>query len=124
MTSTSDPLQHALSVVGDRWSPALVAALLDGPRRYGELQERLGGIAPNVLSARLRRLEREGLVVARPYSERPLRYAYEATEAARELEGALRLLADWGERHARGFSPAPADAEPDLAAEDDELLFA
>jgi DNA-binding HxlR family transcriptional regulator len=119
-----DPLQHALSVVGDRWSPAVVAALLDGPRRYGELQEQLAPIAPNVLSARLRRLAQDGLLVARPYSERPLRYAYEATEAARELDGALRLLADWGERHARGFSPAPMDALPDLPGEDDELLFA
>jgi DNA-binding HxlR family transcriptional regulator len=123
VTSDPDPLHHALSIVGDRWSPAVVAALLDGPRRYGELQQQLAGIAPNVLSARLRRLEREGLLVARPYSERPLRYAYEATEAARELEGALRQLAQWGERHARGFSPAD-DAEPDLPVEDDELLFA
>ena len=68
------PLAAALRSVGDRWTLLLVEALLDGPLRFGDLQERLEGIAPNVLSERLRRLEREGLVLAEPYSERPRRF--------------------------------------------------
>lgn len=93
-------LHHALEVVGDRWTLLLIAALLDGPRRFGALQEELGGIAPNVLSQRLRSLEREGLVCAEPYSERPPRFVYELAAPGRELAGALRLLADWGARRA------------------------
>ena len=85
--------------VGDRWTLLVVEALLDGPRRFGDLQEAVAGIAPNILTQRLRRLEREGLVVAQPYSERPPRFVYELTAAGRELAGALRLLADWGARH-------------------------
>ena len=54
------PLAAALDSVGDRWTLLLVEALLDGPRRFGDLQEALGGIAPNVLTQRLRRLEGEG----------------------------------------------------------------
>ena len=42
------PLAAALDSVGDRWTLLLVEALLDGPRRFGDLQEALGGIAPNV----------------------------------------------------------------------------
>ncbi len=95
----SSPLSAALDAVGDRWTLLLIEELLDGPRRFGDLQERLGGIAPNVLSQRLGRLEAEGLVVAQPYCERPPRYVYELTASARELAGALRLLADWGARH-------------------------
>lgn len=96
------PLAAALDSVGDRWTLLLVEALLDGPRRFGDLQEALPGIAPNVLTQRLRSLEGEGLVVAQPYSDRPRRCVYELTAAGRELAGALRLLADWGARHREG----------------------
>ena len=98
----ASPLAAALDSVGERWALLLVEALLDGPRRFGDLQEDLPGIAPNVLSGRLRRLETEGVVVAEPYLERPPRYVYELTAAGRELADALRLLADWGSRHREG----------------------
>jgi DNA-binding HxlR family transcriptional regulator len=91
-------LSEALDRVGDRWTLLLVEALLDGPRRFGDLQAAVPGIAPNVLSGRLRHLEREALVVARPYSRRPPRFTYELTDSGAELAGALRLLADWGAR--------------------------
>ena len=95
-------LADALAAVGDRWTLLLVAALLDGPRRFGALQAEVDGIAPNVLTQRLRQLERNALVVARPYSERPPRFVYELTESGRELAGVLRLLAGWGARNAEG----------------------
>jgi DNA-binding HxlR family transcriptional regulator len=100
------PLSDALAAVGDRWSLMLVASLLDGPRRFGELQDRLSGIAPNVLSQRLRQLENQRLVLATPYSDRPRRFLYELAQAGHELAGALRLLTDWGTRHAGGAAPA------------------
>ena len=56
------PLADALDAVGDRWTLLIVAALLEGPRRFGDLQAEVGGIAPNVLTSRLRALERERLV--------------------------------------------------------------
>jgi DNA-binding HxlR family transcriptional regulator len=93
------PLSEALAAVGDRWTLLVVEALLGGPRRFNELQEDVQGIAPNILSARLRRLEQDGLLLAHPYSERPPRHVYELTAAGRELAGALRLLSDWGARH-------------------------
>jgi DNA-binding HxlR family transcriptional regulator len=102
-------LADALVTVGDRWTLLLVAALLDGPRRFGELQEEVPGIAPNVLTQRLRQLERNALVVTRAYSERPPRFVYELSAAGRELAGALRLLAGWGARNAED-SAAPRHA--------------
>jgi DNA-binding HxlR family transcriptional regulator len=104
------PLSAALDSVGDRWTLLIVEALLDGPLRFGDLQEALPGIAPNVLSQRLRRLESEGLVVAQPYSERPQRFVYELTGTGRELAGALRMLADWGARHRDTADPPRHDA--------------
>jgi DNA-binding HxlR family transcriptional regulator len=104
------PLAAALDSVGDRWTLLIIEALLDGPRRFGDIQELLPRIAPNVLSQRLRRLESEGLVVAQPYSERPQRFVYELTASGHELAGALRLLADWGARYRDAAEPPRHEA--------------
>jgi DNA-binding HxlR family transcriptional regulator len=95
-------LEAALDRVGDRWSLLVVDALLEGPRRFGELREALPGIAPNILTDRLRRLERERILGSTPYSTRPPRMEYRLTGDGRDLASALRLLADWGSRRTGG----------------------
>jgi DNA-binding HxlR family transcriptional regulator len=95
-------LEAALDRVGDRWSLLIVDALLDGPRRFGEVRDALPGIAPNILTDRLRRLERERILVSTPYSTRPPRMEYRLTGDGRDLASALRLLADWGSRRTGG----------------------
>lgn len=90
------PLEWALAQVGDRWSLLVVHALLDGAKRFGELSGAVPGIAPNILSRRLRSLEQSGIVVGERYSSRPPRFVYDLSSAGRELAGALRLLAQWG----------------------------
>jgi DNA-binding HxlR family transcriptional regulator len=102
---TTSALAEALERVGDRWTLLIVEALLDGPRRFGDLLEAVRGIAPNILTQRLRHLEKEAVIVSRPYSERPPRMAYELSAAGAELAGALRLLADWGARHTDSAEP-------------------
>jgi DNA-binding HxlR family transcriptional regulator len=92
------PLRAALDRVGDRWSLLLVESLLEGPQRFNDLQAALAGIAPNILSDRLKRLERDRILLSRRYSDRPVRLSYELTADGRELAGALRLLATWGAR--------------------------
>ena len=92
------PLERAVASVGDRWTLLVVAALLDGPLRFNQLAEAVPGLAPNILSRRLRHLEEHGLVVAAPYSRRPPRLTYELSASGRELAGALSLLASWGGR--------------------------
>jgi DNA-binding HxlR family transcriptional regulator len=131
-------LAEALARVGDRWTLLVVEALLDGPRRFGDLEADVPGIAPNILTQRLRHLEREAIVVARAYSERPPRFVYELTSAGAELVGALRLLADWGARQseaeplrhavcgsaleARWWCPSCDVAVDESAADEGELV--
>ena len=135
--SPNAALASALETVGDRWTLLVIAALLDGPKRFGELQEEVSGIAPNVLTQRLRQLERDALVIARRYSERPPRFVYELGSAGQELAGALRLLASWGARtagseirHSVCGTPmearwwCPTCEQPVTDAEGDELHFA
>jgi DNA-binding HxlR family transcriptional regulator len=110
MPQTPDSLDAALAQVGDRWSLRLIDALLAGPRRFNELQHDVDGIASNVLSQRLKHLEGAGVIVARSYSDRPPRYAYELTETGRDLGGALVLLTEWGARHSGGIDVPHHDA--------------
>ena len=67
----------------------------------------MAGIAPNILTDRLRRLERERIVVATPYQQRPPRMSYALTADGHDLASALRLLADWGARRHRRPEPDP-----------------
>ncbi len=135
------PLEEAVARVGDRWALLIVSALLDGPRRFNDLQADVAGIAPNVLSQRLRTLEQHGVVMATPYSERPPRFVYQLTAAGAELAGALRLLAQWGAgqspdtveplRHspcgtpleARWYCPTCGRVEGDAATAEDDVRF-
>ncbi len=136
-TSPLAALADGLQTIGDRWTLLVIAALLEGPKRFGVLQEELPRIAPNVLTQRLRQLERDALVVARPYSERPPRFVYELTSRGQELGGVLRLLSSWGARNAGGevrhsVCGTPMEArwwcptceQPVTDGEDEELHFA
>jgi DNA-binding HxlR family transcriptional regulator len=92
------PLDRALVALGDRWSLQIVEALLAGPKRYNDLVDVVGGIAPNVLAARLRHLEAARLVEATPYQERPRRMSYALTADGSSLGDVLRVLASWASR--------------------------
>jgi len=100
-------LAGALARVGDRWSLLIVEALIEGPLRFGDIQQVVSGIATNVLSQRLRQLEADGVLMAHPYSRRPVRYSYQLTEAGRDLLGAARLLAQWSADHGAGRADTP-----------------
>ena len=99
--------------VGDRWSLPIVAVLLDGPRRFNDLLDALPGLAPNILSRRLKLLAAEGVLVARPYQKRPLRLRYELTAAGAALAPAAEALDRWS-----------AQRTGDGESADDELRFA
>jgi DNA-binding HxlR family transcriptional regulator len=101
-TAGESGLRTALGRVGERWSLLVVEALLDGDRRFSDLAGAVPGIAPNILSARLRDLERAGVVVARPYSDRPPRMIYALTADGQALAPAIRALAGWGDGRSGG----------------------
>lgn len=80
---------------------------LHGYRRFDEFQESLG-IAPNMLTRRLKGLVDAGLLERRRYSAHPPRYEYVPTERGRDFRGVLVALLAWGNRH---FAPEGASVE-------------
>jgi DNA-binding HxlR family transcriptional regulator len=109
-------LDAALSRIGDRWSLLVVAALLDGPLRFKELSRVVHPIAPNILTDRLRRLARSGVIASAPYSARPVRLEYRLTEDGAELGDVLRMLAGWGGSATAAEGPRHAACGTALAA--------
>lgn len=87
---------RALDVVGDRWSLLIVRELCGGARRYSDLFADLPGISTDVLAARLRDLESDGIVVHRRGGPRANAARYELTERGQQLQPVLAALADWG----------------------------
>ena len=93
------PVAKALELVGDRWTLLIVRDLLGGTRRFQDLAASQKGIAPNMLSARLKLMERHGLVRREFYSEHPPRAQYTLTDRGRDLALVVGALASWGTRH-------------------------
>jgi DNA-binding HxlR family transcriptional regulator len=95
----SCPVAKTLEVIGDRWTLLVVRDLLGGTKRFQDLLTTLPGIAPNILSARLKLMEEHGLIARRLYSDHPPRAEYSLTDRGRELGMVVGALAAWGGRH-------------------------
>ena len=96
------PVARTLDIIGDRWSILILRDLmLDGPRKFQDLQQSLARISPNTLSARLKTLEEHGIVARRLYASHPPRAEYVLTDKGDTLRPVLRALRAWGEKHTR-----------------------
>ena len=82
-----------LDIVGTRWTLLIIRDLLPGTMRFQDLQERLPGMAPNVLSDRLKTLGEH--IVRREFCQRrrSTQAAYTLTDPGRELASSFWLLA-------------------------------
>jgi DNA-binding HxlR family transcriptional regulator len=93
------PSRVVLDRIADKWTGLIVLALADETLRFGELRERIGGVAPKVLTQTLRALERDGLVTRTVYAEVPPRVEYSLTRLGRSLREPLEAVQVWAERH-------------------------
>ena len=95
-------IARALDLVGERWAALVIRDLILGPKRFTDLRESLPGIATNVLTQRLKQLERDGVVQRRKLPPPAASTVYELTEYGRELEPVLLALGRWGARSLGG----------------------
>jgi DNA-binding HxlR family transcriptional regulator/putative sterol carrier protein len=110
-------IARALDLVGERWALLVVRELLLGPKRYTDLRSGLPNASPNVLSERLRELERAGIVRRRKLPPPAGSRVYELTEWGLELEQIVISLGRWAAR-----SPTPPSDAPIVSA--DSIILA
>jgi DNA-binding HxlR family transcriptional regulator len=91
---------RTLDLIGERWTLLLLRDLLrHGPRRFQQFQASLPGVAPNILSARLKAMEDSGLVRRVLYNERPPRLEYQLTDLGKSLGPVVKAMRDWGSKY-------------------------
>ena len=91
------PSRLVLDRIAEKWTGLVILVLGDGTLRFGELRERIGGVAPKVLTQTLRGLERDGLVTRKVYAEVPPRVEYTLTDLGRSLREPLAVVQAWAE---------------------------
>jgi DNA-binding HxlR family transcriptional regulator len=90
-------VSRALQIIGDKWSFMVVREGFFGIRRYDQIQARLG-IAPNILTDRLSRLVKSGVLRKQLYQRSPKRYEYMLTDMGLDLYGPFVAMLAWGDR--------------------------
>ncbi|GAB7191882.1 helix-turn-helix domain-containing protein [Kineococcus sp. NUM-3379] len=93
------PCRDVLDLLASKWTTLAIGALEQGPLRFGELQRRLDGVSPKVLTSTLRRLEEQGFCERTVYPAVPLHVEYELTDLGRSVAEPLRAVRAWVEDH-------------------------
>lgn len=91
-------------LLGDTWLLLIICELLEGTRRFGEIQEALGknnprSVNPQTLSGRLKQLEHCGIITRRAYAEIPPRVEYELTAKGYGVTEIVKALETYGQKH-------------------------
>ncbi len=90
--------EHAIQLLGKRWTGLILDALMGGPRRFCELTASVEGLSDRVLSDRLRELELEGVIARMVYPQIPVRVEYRLTEKGHDLKPVVDAIHIWAQR--------------------------
>jgi DNA-binding HxlR family transcriptional regulator len=97
------PVEATVDILAGRWKPLILWVLRDGTLRFGQIEEELSAVTPNItqrmLTRQLRELENDGLVVRKVYPEVPPRVEYTLTDRYRSLMPIVELMYIWGKEH-------------------------
>lgn len=104
------PVEAAMDVIGGKYKAQIVYELLDGTKRYSEIQHALPQATPRMLSKQLKELEEDGIVLRVLYPVVPPRTEYSLTEFGQTLVPIVRALCAWGEHYFElAGLPVPGD---------------
>ncbi len=90
--------EHAIQLLGKRWTGLILDSLLDGSRRFCELTATVEGLSDRVLSDRLRELESEGIIERIVYPQIPVRVEYRLTEKGHDLRPVVQSIHEWAQQ--------------------------
>lgn len=96
---TRCPVETTVEVMGGKWKPLILYYLLDGTKRFGELQRLLPHVTRQMLTQHLRELEADGIVHRQIYQQVPPKVEYSLTETGKSLEPVLTMMLEWGKSY-------------------------
>jgi DNA-binding HxlR family transcriptional regulator len=95
----SCPIETTFKIIGKKWAILIIREMFRGTTQFNRFLENIDGITPNVLTERLRELEKLGIVRRRIVSEYPIRVEYEMTDLGKEFEPVLLAAASFSMRN-------------------------
>lgn len=93
------PVETTLLLIGDKWKVLILRDLMDGTKRFNELQRSIGKISQKVLTTNLRKMEEHGLLQRQIYAEVPPRVEYTLTDTGYSLKPILDAMHSWGDNY-------------------------
>lgn len=91
------PVSQCLSVIGGKWKPLILFAILNDVNRFGALQRAIPDVTKQMLTNQLRELEADGILHREVFAEIPPRVEYSLTPKGDSLLPVIRAMRDWGE---------------------------
>ncbi len=91
-----NPVEATIKMVGCKWKILIIRELLTGTKRFNELKKSVGGITQKVLSAKLKELEQDGLIIREVLSQAPVKVEYTLTDVGYSLRNVIESMRDWG----------------------------
>jgi len=92
------PLAECMELIGGAWTPNVIWALGESPMRFSDLKRELRGVSAKVLTSRLRKLERDGVLLRHVEPSSPPTVRYELTDTGRELRPVIDAIVDVSKR--------------------------
>lgn len=92
-------IASAMKIIGNKWTALILRDLMEGPKRFCELEKSVGNINPRTLSQRLDDLEAENIITRQTFAEVPPRCEYTLTQKGRDLLPVLKQMAAWGNKY-------------------------
>ncbi len=99
MTNEECGVAKTLKIIGQRWTILILRDLLDGQKRFGELQKSLTGISPRTLALRLQQLEQNQILSRKVFPEVPPHVEYSLTSKGQSLNKVISDMRVWGENN-------------------------
>lgn len=91
-------MEATLTLLSKKWIGLIVLSLLNGPKKFMELEKFIPGISSRLLSERLKELEKEGIVLKEVYAETPVRIEYDLTKKGKDLNNTYSSIGNWAEK--------------------------
>ncbi|MTK12763.1 MAG: helix-turn-helix transcriptional regulator [Clostridiaceae bacterium] len=92
--------ESAFELLGKRWTGLIIRSLLNGAKRFSDIQEIIPNLSARMLTERFKELEEQGIITRNVYPEMPVRIEYELTEKGRDLEKVMDEIQKWAEKWA------------------------
>ncbi|SMC28282.1 transcriptional regulator, HxlR family [Clostridium acidisoli DSM 12555] len=90
--------EAAFELLGKRWTGLIIRSLLDGAKRFSDMQAIIPNLSARMLTERFKELEEKGIITRKVYPEMPVRIEYELTEKGKDLKKSMDQIQVWAEK--------------------------